>query len=719
MILYSFQRRSLFGFSRKPQKKPKPIDIDPGLDLMLDLNEMLHMKTRPPPPDELAKAFNDFFQAKLNTARPIEDLQARHAMVTFQHLRDINYAVEGFGLAEEDLRVALGVLGESLALLIRTSSLNKETSRSHSQLAQLLFEELARRRDINRDRQASRVPRSQDLIPFIRVLSHTGDSFVARAIVEHYWQTDLTQSGITPWSMVLRGFAREENSQELEKTIEIMQMHKLPFDFRVHQSINLYYTRIGDMEMTKKWYKHPIANSKKPTTYTNACVLRLCVRKNEFEWGHPIFKSMLDQNPDTLREWNVIFLWAAAQGKGVDEIERMMTVMVRRNEDKEKVLHPDIETINGLVELANSRNDPYTAERYVALGQKWGLQPNSETYILQLDYRIKVGDLDGARAVYSRLQAEEVQDNKDIPFVNKLITAMCGEKSQSFEAIMGVVEDLSERKVRFEPETVAALTRFHLQRGEMHDLVDLLHTHAFHYGLEQRASIRDVILQFCLDRSNSTSMAWDAYSILRQIFTETNIEIRTRLMMEFFDRKRSDMACHVFGHMRQQPAGPGRPTAETYVRCFEGFAKCNDLESLENVHNMLKLDAEVELNTKLYNALMIAYVGCKESHRSLDFWTDIVHSQEGPTYNSIRIALRACEDVAWGEQEARDIWARLKRFEIEITREIYTAYIGALAGQALFTECTKLIDEAEKETGHKPNALMFALSTDPPHRASR
>lgn len=709
--LRSGQRRSLFGFTRRPQRKQKPVNLDPGLGLMSELTKMLDMGTRPPPSDELAQAFNAFFQARTDAPTPLEDIQAQQAMRTFLHLREKYDRVEGFGIGDEELRVALSSLGNSLSLHASKQSLNDENCRTHNQLAALLFEELEKRRKRSAGRGESLVPLKEDLLPLIQVLSLSGDSMHARELIERHWYPDLVHSGRSLWVHVLRGFAREDKSSELGNTIERMQNHSVPFDSKAHQSVVLYYTRKGDIPMTKKWYHQPIVDSKKPTAHTDACVLRLCLRNNEFQWGAPIFKLMVEKNPDTIRDWSIVFEWAAAQGKGVDEIERMMEVMVRRNEDNEKSVHPNIETINALVELANSKNDSYTAERYVALGQKWGFLPNAETYRLQLDYRIKVGDLDGARAVYNRLQEEDTTENKDVPLVGRLIVAMCAQKGQPFEKITSIVEGLNERKVQLEPETVAALTRRHLDHGDMHDLIDLLHTHIFHYGLDQRALIRDIFTEFCLDQSKSTARAWDAYSVLVKIFPETEVETRTKLMNDFFDRDRSDMACNVFGHMRQKPAGSGeRPTVDTYVAIFEGIAKCRDLESLETVYNMLKLDPEIETNTKLYNGLMLAFTGCGDPHRALEFWTDIVHSREGPTYSSMQIALRACELVVHGDRYARDIWARLKRFEIKITKEVYTAYLAALAAHVPFAEGANLVEEAENEIGCKPDALMSVIS---------
>ena len=689
-------KRNLWGFSRKPPREQKPIDLDPGLGLMLELNQMLRMRTRPPPSADLARAFIDFFRHRQSFPAPLEELQAQHALNTFTHLQENYTEAEGFGLSGEDLRVALNALKNV------PKDGNYDT---HNILSRALFEEIKWRRDASPEVEDIKVPWSKHLTSFIQASSQYGDPFYARKLVEQYWHSDLEHSNRLVWTQVLKSFARVGNTEGFVETIEIMQKHNVAFNSKDHQAIVVYFAKKGDLENTKKWYIYPIADNGVPTSHTDVFVLKLCIRCGEFEWGEPIFRSMLAKNPDE-RAWNVTFQWAAAKGKGVDEIERMMKVMVRRNEENEIPVQPNIETINSLVELANLANDPYTAERYVALGERWGFQPNAKTHLLQLEYRIKVGDLDGARAAYSRLRAEEVPEDADILLVNKLIVALCNENTLLYDAIMGLVEDLSERKARFEPETVSALSRIHLQRGEMHDLIDLLNTHTFHYGFDQRALVRSVFLDFIVDRSNSTSRAWDAYTILRQIFSETEIDIRTKLMNEFFERKRSDMACHVFGHMRQQQTKEERPNLDTYTSCLEGIANARDRESLGIVHNMMKLDSQIEPNTRIYNALMLAHTACGMPRRSLDFWEDIIHSREGPTYSSIQIAFQACEVAPFGDRQAREIWERLKRFDVDVTREIYAAYIGALAGNGLLTEAMGLAENAQVEVGCQPDALM-------------
>ena len=666
---------------------------------MLELSTTLKTHVRPPPTAELVNAFNAFFRSRLKTPTPLEEIQVIHATKTFEYLRDKGKEGADILFTVEDMQMALN----ALVYMPRDHKYA-----AHNQLARMLFEEIRQETETDMGEANGQATRATKCILFyIQVLAQTGDPTEAREVVEKFWKDRLEAGGRLPWIRVLKGFAREKNEQELLNTIKIMEGYGVPFDAKTHQAITIFFATKGDIAATKHWYTHPIADDGTPTLHTNAYVLELCIQENELAWGESILKSMLESNPDK-RAWNIIFLWAAAQGKGVDEIERMMEVMIRRNDGKDgkNNLHPDIDTINGLVEFANSKNDPYTAERYVALGQKWNIVPNAETCLLQLDYRLKVGDIAGARVTYSKLQAEEVPENKDVPLINKLIVALCSVKRVDYDAVMAITEDLSERKARLEPDTVCALCLLHLQRDELHDVIDLLQTHSFHYSLEQRAKIRDLFVRFCLDRSNSTSRAWDAYTIFRQMFEDTPIDIRTQIMNDFFARGRPDMACHVFGHMRQHYRPERRPTVDTYIQCIEGIARAANFEALGMVHNMLKMDSEIEPNTRLYNALMLAYTACEMPDRSLEFWEDITNSNEGPTYNSIQIALRACEEAPFGDRQARSIWARLKRMDIEITREVYAAYIGALAGSGFLDEGKKLVEEMKKEMGSEPDSLV-------------
>lgn len=701
------QTRTIFGFARK-KKKPPPSKFKPGFELMMICKDCLRSHERPPPPDELATAFVDFFKSHSKIdggVSALEDVQLEVAKPIFIYLQKYNKEMDGFGFSDEDLRLILGVLRSG-------------ATKTHLQMATLLFEELIERRSEALNRGLNPTPIHVDLVPYIWILCQNGGALLARDLLETSWSTETQVTSISPgdlhkklaaqWATVLRGLIRERRNSEVEKTVDIMREYSVPFDSKIHQIIVTYCAHVlGDMAMTKKWYSHPIADSASPTSFTDANVLRLCINKDEISWGKSIFEKLIERNPDDRTAWNIILQWCAANGKGVDEIEAMMKVMAKRNRERPD-LQPGMDTINALIEYASDKNDPYTAERYYALGQRWGFQPNARTYILQLNYRINVKDLSGALVAYNNLQSETPPENEDIPYINKLIVALITQTDQRYDAIMGLVEDLRERRADFNPETVAALALLHISRDEMQDYSDLMATYVHNYSASQRQLVRDALLDVVLSEEVDERRAWETYEVLQDTLQDSlNRDLRVKIMQSFFNRSRGDMGLHTFGHMRKAKDQDMRPDLDIYCLCLEGIAKSSNYAAVQLIHNMLTMDEFVEPNTKTKNALMLGYVGAGAPDRARNIWEDVINSREGPTYSSIQIALRACEGMGpHGDRWLEEVWAKVKRMDIEITREIFAAYIGALAAGGMTSKCWELLENAERECGSRVDALM-------------
>lgn len=668
---------------------------------MLELSQALAKHERPPPRATLAKAFRAFVldrHERLNLS--VDDSYIGLLLTTLRYLQDTRTEEEGLGLLIDDLV-------NTMELLKASKSKEPDELDNHIALGRSLYEEVNRLGELAGD------DRVKALNSLIKILALKRKPEEARALLEQHWGQGSSVVDRDQWKNVLIGFALVGDQGKMLETLTTMEKHGVPFNSQVHQAVIAYYTKTSkDVEMMKKWYEIGKAKGIEPTRRTDLLVLTLCIYNDELEWGEPILRSFLDtklqKNPNDIKvSWKLILQWAVAKGKRFEEIDRLLNVLVRRSQEEGLHVRPDIDMINPLIKLAASKNDAYGAERYLALGLKRGLKPDHKTKLLQFEYRINSGDLHGAKAVYDELKDKGYEMFDSIAPVDRLLVALSNQDPVRYDVVAELVDDVSERNIRLGPDAVSALTLVHLRRGELQALVDLINTHAYRFSPRQRVSIRNVFVEYCLDRSVLTAKVWDAYNILRRKFPELDRETRTQIMSAFFERGRSDMATHVFGHMRNLDTPDRRPTIDTYAVCFEGIGRCSDSESLRLVYNMLKLDNTVEPDTKIYNSLMLAHVGCKDPKGALNFWVEIMHSREGPTYSSISIALRACETSRFdGEQQARDIWNRLGRFGIHVTKEIYTAYVGALAGQGLFDECVELINNAEEEVKYTPDVQL-------------
>ena len=697
-------KRTFFGFSKEAQRKPKETVITPGFNTMAELDKMEALQARPPPAANLAAAFKRFFIDRTRTKEPLED---RQVLLTTKVLLHLLQSHEDFrqdsgfpnkGLGSQHLQMALDALKNGPG----RSSKFEDICR----FADVIYQEIKQRRDIT--------PSSPDLsklffgetIPsYVEVVSRFGRPLDGRQALVDHWQEHHEKIGMQSWKNVLQGLAMLQDQDQLRETVKVLDELGISFTAELRNAVVQALSKTTNLTSTREWFDTFLKEEAATSLDTKLYILRQCIRHKDFERGQPILNRLIDEGLEK-KTWDMVFLWAAAKGKGVEEIARMMDVMVRREQENEKPILPDIETFNGLIRMASENNDSYRAEQYLTLAQKRGMELNAETLLMQCDYRLKVGDVDGARHAYRQLQQHEAPLEKDSAILNRLIVALSDKAAQNHDAIMLYVEELIDKKGTFEPPTVAILAQIHLDRHEEFDVIDLFETHVYQYGTADRSMIIDVMVKFCLDRSIPSARVWNAYEILREVFPELSNDIRLQLMNSFFARKRSDMGLHVFGHIRQREVKKLRPDAEAYIQCFAGLGTLKDLESLQLIHNMLKLDSEVEPDTKLTNALMLAYIACDEPWQAMQFWDDIVYSREGPTYNSIQIALHGCELEVFGDRRARDIWAKLQKYQVEVTREIYAAYVGAIAGHGQIKEAISLVKDTKTVLDLEPDTLM-------------
>ncbi|KAF2687736.1 hypothetical protein K458DRAFT_169404 [Lentithecium fluviatile CBS 122367] len=716
------QRRTFLAMF-KPQRKIKPAEIPPGLEALADLGAAQRQAIRLPSPADIAAALGAFFAQK---TAPFEDFHIQHALNAYRFL--VEHPKEDgtpwFSQAQ------LNVMVYRLARTPRTDGMR------HLELGRMLHAEAKRLYELEcaasgaKPDTCLRKYQTVKLWRFVQLLTAFGASLEARDIAAATFMWPKTpppdwedrQGAILKcWNLVLRGLARESNETELLRTVQLMQELSVPWIPVMQNTLVNYFVEKEDLSQAKHWFLQPTADIEvkelkrlEKNQRSLPRLLRACALSGDHAFGHQIVASLLKEMPEKAT-WDAILIWSAAIGKGPDEIDRMINVMIRRNnEERQKnpsvpPMQPDIDTINQLVEVSMSKQDSYSAERYVALGEKRGIFPNERTFTMQIQYRLSIGDIDGARTAYFGLQGDKSGDEQSLAAVNQLIQALCLSQHFNFDDLMAIVDDLHERKARLAPETVAALCLVHLRRGELHDAVDLLQVHAHHFSPDQRVIIRKNLASFILDGQTSTADAWDAYQILRQAFPETPRGDRIQIMNGFFARKRSDMACHVFFHMRNETHPELTATKDVYVAAFTGFARNLDAESLELAHNQLKLDLNVDMDTQLRNSLMLAHAATGNHKRALEIWAEIGASKEGPTYNSIAIAFRSCEGMSFGDEHAKSIWRRLKEMDIEIDKNIYTAYLGAITRNHLHDEALALVESVEEEYGFKPD--LYILGT--------
>ena len=676
-------------FQKAPRELKEP-ELDPGYVTLLQFRTREGDRTRLPPRNELLQGWRDFFRFKVKHGRSVNSTQAMCALHLFRHLLATN--TEHGDLTLADLSIARD------ALLRKP----RDGWKDHLSLSRELYEEISRQ-GVNGSRRGGRGVAKDifaDFTKYISALTQYGASLEAAEVLART-QNDRQYPNnnlVGLWIVVLRGLAREGNERELLRWARELERTGMEYSPEMHEVLTTFYAKKNKEREVTLWFQKPIARRQPATPETYWEVLKFCTRKDvQLPWLTEQLQDLCNSNPSKAM-WDVIFQWAVLQGKGVEDIKHMIDVMVRNNESDETRM-PDIATINCLVRAACEKSDPLLADRFITLASELELRPDETTYILQLGYRIGQNDSSGAYAAFDELIHITPHSDESLAVLNKYLRYLCSSKRPDLDRILEVTSRVEQQSVSLEPETVLAMCIMFLKNDQQYEVIDTLSLHTFAYSIEERAALRAAFVNYSLDRQNSTGRAWDSYSLLRQFFPETEQADRVKLMDSFFSRKRADMACYIFGHMRAHSRDDIRPTLDTYIRCLEGLGRCPDGENLKIIHNMLKMDTTVQPTTKLYNALMIAYLAAEDAGRALDIWQDITHSVEGPSYNSLSIIFRVCEVIPMGDQKANEIWEKIRRMDIEVPPSVYSAYCGAIAGQGHVEEVKGLIQAMEAETG--------------------
>jgi hypothetical protein len=652
-----------------------------------------------PVTEQLATNWKMFFEDKVALKEKFTDYHTSYLLQIFNYLRNREEVDGKTYLSPAAYRLALTGLGESPPSNWNNGNQTTHIDDSFPTLARELYRALEAQYatedgDMSTELQAP-------LLYVVRVLSFSGHSVEARTELWKYRNStrfaNQHEEQLPLWRLVLNGLAKEKNLEELKATEDMLKNMHGPVFWEVKDNILQKYAELDAMEDAKNLHKE-IAKISHPTIASEKAVLQACARTGDLEWGHSIVRDITQSGSiNHIGYFSAVLMWAVETGKSIDEVGRMMRVMRQRKPD----FQPDTTLIEMLLDSAKARSQLYLTERILTLAEHWDIPLNNWALRYIVDARLAASDIEGALVIYQQFE----EGDKAAPFIrnqrlNNLINAMYKSGQYNVEKIMALVEELSLRRGEFDLDTITTLSLIHVSRNEWHELADLLETFAPLLFIEDRKRLRDVFFNCCIDRRNTVSKVWDIYMIFHQLFEpETDRTVRTAVMNELIARRRADMAIHVFTAMQNHWRSDTVTTLDTYVDMFVGLGRCPDEEALKNLHNSLKLDMNIEPNTKLYNALMLAYLPTEEPRQALSFWREIIAGYEGPDYNSVLIILRVCEKIPFGEELARNVWHQMQDSNVEITPQVFTAYITALTANDCIEQAQQLIVELGKEFG--------------------
>lgn len=681
-------RRSFFSFN-KPPEQSLLLPSETGLKPMRDLMRAVADKSRAPASRVLANAFRDFFVTRSEVPHVITGFQARLLLVTWKHLQaqdELDPDVRDTVFSTESLETVLFVLSETESL--------SEAREPVMRLARFAFQQLSD--DNGFDRNNINRPA---LEAYINLLSSNGRPDEAHHLVDKFWRR-ARRWVPSPWLAVMKGYAMKHDRRQLRRIIEELETRSKGFDRASHEELTKLLVEQDLWEPAKAIYECPISGGLDASLDAKKAVVGCAVLKSDLAWATPVFESLPQHSLAETMDVNL--LWGAAHGKSPSDLSEEVNHWIADKPELEASL--TVSCVNNLIRYANTIEDSHLGAGFAALLSRWHLEPNMQTHLLLLESRVMARDAQGTLESVRHLNEFGAVAFQNAPLVNRLIRMLCalGQDDEMFDHVSSLLDPVFEINVRLEPDTIAALTRMLLQRHDIEAASELLRPRLGSLESEGRDRVRSVLVDFIRDYSHEAGLVWEAYGLLKIAFPETAVSERTDVMTSFFKRGRSDLACLVFGHMRQAEELAKRPKPDTYAKCFQGIARAGDAQNLELVHNMLKLDVEVDLNTRILNGLMLAHASCEMPEKAMEIFRDILHSDEGPSAYTLAIFFKACETHHNGTTEAIKMMRKLKGLEMAAYRRVYTSYVEALGAQGEFDFGTEAIDTMQGETGYAP-----------------
>ncbi|RMZ81715.1 hypothetical protein DV737_g2419, partial [Chaetothyriales sp. CBS 132003] len=700
------QMFDIFGDSLRlnESSKPTPQNIERALTRLVDVMRARRMQTRPPPAADVVAALQFLFAVRAKNPQHLTRTETALIAEGLAHAQEqglvLNDSVP-VSLARQDLLNIFVALAQS-----------DEGGRLHSDtraLADRVFQALRTydgESDGKGDGTGDGEGKGGGDDEGKGGVDGEGKGSLEEALRLLRTVQGVGQEQLVPaWLAVLKNELRPAAFQKL---LDEFHQRVGALSPSAHEDLVRFAASQGRVGLCKELLDYKFQSREPLTTAALAHILKLCIEKRQRNLASHCAEALLGRADISASSMAVLLLWYAAESPTTRLLQQKMVEL----QDRGCTEAISIDTFNMLLDYAYRNNDAERAQKYLELANFFGVRADAASHALKLQYELSRDDVAAAITAFLAMANDDVpRDRADVPAMNKLLQKLSSAPEPQYGLIMRVVDRVIDTGADLDAETVAGLCSVFLQHNDSEQLAGLVRYRVDAFSQAERARIIAVFKDFITDRKTADQLAWNTYDMLRNAFPEISVADQLQIMDNFFERDKPEFATLVFTHMHQRTEPQLRPDADAYAQCLFGVARCRDVDGLQLVYNMLKLDRTVEQTTKIRNALMAAYTACRMPYTSIiDHWWKILDSRDGPTLSSFLLALRACETwVPFGSLEARRILALAQSWNMLISKDLYEAYIGAIAGQSEFENAVELIEHMHDDTGETPDARTIGI----------
>ncbi|TLS27332.1 hypothetical protein PpBr36_04686 [Pyricularia pennisetigena] len=708
-LALSYGKRTFFGPFKKPPREIQPPQMVPGYGKLLEFTAKEQDNLRLPAVKVIRKAVTDLFSNHFIRQAGLNSTQARCALRAILYLRDRYVPVDGSD--------KLGLTASCLKKILRAiqKKRHRDDGQDYMELAKLAFDGL---QPLLQGEEAL-----SWWTEYLVAIFNTGGSTHALEELKKWLDSqpqDLSEAAKELLFLMFRKFSQQgEEQQALTELLEILRARGLSTHKSFTDSMVIYHASLGQADDAFLWLRKVPGT---PSSNSLLALIKLADQQpDQLNRVRMFFFEQCDRpTPLPVSCWSAVLQWALFQNNmDCAHLESFIRTKLAKNKNLPPEEFLPGNTLDHLLIAAMDRKQYVLAERITdwamnRVRTQRGLSFRAKA--MRLEWRLAGNDLPGAHEAYNSIMNEDLNGLELGPTqalaLNRYLQVLCSQEVAHSVRVLPTLSTLEEYRVNVEPETIACVATYLLENDLEYELIDTLSIHATNFGLSERTILINRMLQFCLDPARSTARAWNTYTLLRQYFPDMKREPRVKMMHSFFARKRPDMAVLIFGHMRAHDNPEMKPDLDVYVAVLEYLGRYPDLDSLKLVHNMFKMDTTIEPTTRLYNAMMMAYTGCGEPFKSLEFWREISNSPEGPTYETLTIFFWTCQKIGPGVEKANEVWEKLMRMNVEIPPEVFAAYCGAMSSKGKLDTVKQLLLGMDGIVGYYPDTATLRIIYD-------
>ncbi|CAG8591109.1 2796_t:CDS:1 [Acaulospora colombiana] len=443
------------------------------------------------------------------------------------------------------------------------------------------------------------------------------------------------------------------------------------------------FKRTLDLESALQAHRRMQTNGVNPNSTIYNSLIDLCCKKGDTENAGKLYREMIevDVSPD-VTTFDILLNGYNDSGN----IEKVKEFRQEIMNSKGIKLYDDESTdmkniLNLLLEVDLKHGNMEGVMESFRRMLDGGMKPNSTIQSAIIRGLVKSGNIDKAVELFQHLPIRESSTEQNF----RTLKNFFHEFRDELILARGFLQELIGRNLTIGDNVYNALISIHIEKLDIDGAIE-----TYNVLINQGGTINVITftnLTKTMILSGRENDAIQFYYEVKQTGVELDVQGYTTLIDSFVKMRRIAEAQRLFSDMLRSKV---KPNVKTYTVLITGLGQQYDYEGVKNIHSIVKMDLNVDMDVGIYNALMDAYNRCGHVLQVLAIWDFLIASEQSINDSTVSIVLDSC---GYGREIRRlvRIWNDLRAKKFPLTLNNYNSLIEALARNQLFEEAKYIL----------------------------